>query len=81
MKFILIQLLKGYKYFISPLLGSRCRFYPSCSEYMMTAIDRFGVIKGITLGIKRIGRCHPGCEGGIDYVPKSKLDKKTQPKT
>lgn len=69
MKYILIQILKGYKYFISPLLGNRCRFYPSCSEYMMTAIQRFGIFKGIALGVKRIGRCHPGCEGGIDHVP------------
>lgn len=69
MKFIIITLLKGYKYFISPLLGNRCRFYPSCSEYMMTAVERFGIIKGIGLGLKRLGRCHPGCEGGIDYVP------------
>ena len=69
MKFILIQILKGYKYFISPLLGNRCRFYPSCSEYMMTAIERFGIFKGLGLGLKRIGRCHPGCEGGIDHVP------------
>jgi putative membrane protein insertion efficiency factor len=69
MKYILIQILKGYKYFISPFLGNRCRFYPSCSEYMMTAIDRFGIFKGIGLGIKRLGRCHPGCEGGIDHVP------------
>lgn len=75
MKFILIQILKGYKYFISPFLGSRCRFYPSCSEYMMTAIERFGIIKGIGLGIKRLGRCHPGCEGGIDHVPEINTDK------
>ena len=74
MKFIIIQLLKGYKYFISPLLGSRCRFYPSCSEYMMIAIERFGIIKGIALGTKRIARCHPGCEGGIDHVPELKSD-------
>jgi len=68
MKTIFIQILKGYKYFISPLLGNNCRYYPSCSEYMMTAIERFGVFKGIGLGIKRLGRCHPGCEGGIDHV-------------
>ena len=80
MKFILIQLLKGYKYFISPLLGNRCRFYPSCSEYMMTAIERFGIIKGIGLGLKRIGRCHPGCEGGIDHVPESNIKSKQQHK-
>ncbi len=72
MKFILIQLLKGYKYFISPLLGNRCRFYPSCSEYMMQAIERFGVFKGVSLGLKRLGRCHPGCEGGIDPIPEKK---------
>ncbi len=69
MKFIVIHLLKAYKYFISPLLGQRCRFYPSCSEYMMTAVQRFGVIKGVGLGLKRLSRCHPGCEGGIDHVP------------
>jgi putative membrane protein insertion efficiency factor len=69
MKYLIIKLLQGYKYFISPLLGNRCRYYPSCSEYMMTAIQRFGIIKGIAMGTKRIGRCHPGCEGGIDYVP------------
>ncbi len=69
MKFIFIQILKGYKYFISPLFGNNCRYYPSCSEYMMSAIERFGVFKGIGLGIKRLGRCHPGCEGGIDHVP------------
>ncbi len=76
MKFIIIKLLKGYKYFISPLLGNRCRFYPSCSEYMMTAVERFGIIKGISLGLKRLGRCHPGCEGGIDYVPELNNSKK-----
>ncbi len=60
---------------ISPLLGNRCRFYPSCSEYMMTAIERYGVFKGISMGLKRIGRCHPGCEGGIDYVPEKPANK------
>ena len=80
MKFLLIQLLKGYKYFISPLLGNRCRFYPSCSEYMMTAIERFGIIKGIGMGTKRIGRCHPGCEGGIDHVPEVKTDQNNHDK-
>lgn len=78
MKFIIIKLLKGYKYFISPLLGNRCRFYPSCSEYMMTAVERFGIIKGIGMGLKRLGRCHPGCEGGIDHVPEIKSTKTDQ---
>ena len=69
MKYLLIFILKGYKYLISPLLGNRCRFYPSCSEYMITAIQRFGSIRGLKLGLKRLSKCHPGCEGEIDYVP------------
>lgn len=60
--------LKGYKRFLSPLLPSACRYYPTCSEYMMDAVERYGCIKGIWLGIKRIGRCHPFHEGGYDPV-------------
>lgn len=72
-----ILLLRGYKLAISPLLGQRCRFYPSCSEYTMQAIDRFGVVRGGWLGAKRIGRCHPLNEGGPDPVPDAWPDKKT----
>ena len=64
-----ILLLRGYKLVISPLLGQRCRFYPSCSEYTMQAVDRFGVVRGGWLGAKRIGRCHPLNPGGMDPVP------------
>ena len=71
-----ILLLRGYKLAISPLLGQRCRFYPSCSEYTMQAIDRFGVVRGGWLGAKRIGRCHPLNPGGLDPVPESWPDKK-----
>lgn len=60
--------LKGYKRFLSPLLPSACRYYPTCSEYMMDAVERYGCVKGIWLGIKRIGRCHPFHEGGYDPV-------------
>ena len=60
--------LKGYKRFLSPLLPSACRYYPTCSEYMMNAVERYGCVKGIWLGIKRIGRCHPFHEGGYDPV-------------
>jgi putative membrane protein insertion efficiency factor len=72
-----ILLLRGYKLAISPLLGQRCRFYPSCSEYTMQAIDRFGVVRGGWLGAKRIGRCHPLNDGGLDPVPDAWPDKKT----
>ncbi|MCX7032884.1 MAG: membrane protein insertion efficiency factor YidD [Arenimonas sp.] len=71
-----ILLLRGYKRVISPLLGQRCRFYPSCSEYTMQAVERFGVVRGGWLGAKRIGRCHPLNEGGIDLVPETWPERK-----
>lgn len=65
----LIALLRGYKFAISPLLGPRCRFVPSCSDYAMTAIGRFGALRGGWLALRRIGRCHPLHPGGHDPVP------------
>ena len=69
---LVITSIKGYQRLISPLLGSNCRFYPTCSTYAIEAVDRFGVIKGSWLASKRILRCHPLNEGGDDPVPKSK---------
>jgi uncharacterized protein len=68
MQRVLIALLKGYKLFVSPLLPSACRFHPTCSEYMMEAIAKHGVGRGIWLGLKRLCRCHPFHEGGYDPV-------------
>jgi uncharacterized protein len=64
-----IFLLKGYKRFISPLLPPMCRFEPTCSVYMMQAIERYGMVRGIWMGTRRLVRCHPLNEGGWDPVP------------
>lgn len=69
---VLIALLTGYKRAISPLLGPRCRFHPSCSTYAMQAIARFGTVRGGWLAAKRIARCHPLHPGGNDPVPPAK---------
>lgn len=69
MKFILITIVKMYQKFISPLYKPSCRYYPTCSSYMIQAIERHGAFKGLLMGIARILRCHPFAKGGIDVVP------------
>lgn len=69
MRQLLISLVKAYRLLISPLLGKPCRFYPSCSEYGIEALEKHGAIKGSYLIINRILRCHPFAKGGIDHVP------------
>lgn len=70
MRILLINLIKFYRYFISPLLGpSKCRFYPSCSSYGLEAIQLHGAIKGSYLTLRRLLKCHPFHEGGVDPVP------------
>lgn len=72
MKWLLLKIIRGYQLFLSPVLGSSCRFAPTCSCYTHKAIEVHGAIKGTWLGIKRIGRCHPFNEGGYDPVPEKK---------
>ena len=69
MKQLLVLLIRFYQYAISPLLGRRCRFFPSCSEYTAEAIQKYGVWKGLRLGGQRVSRCHPWHPGGYDPVP------------
>ncbi len=69
MQTVVIGLLRAYKLVLSPLLPSACRFAPTCSEYMLEAIKIHGVARGVWLGLKRLGRCHPFREGGYDPVP------------
>ena len=69
MKKVLLAIFKAYQYAISPLLGQNCRFFPSCSEYAVEAVDKHGAMKGSWLGAKRICRCHPWHPGGYDPVP------------
>lgn len=69
MRRLLILIIKAYAYALSPALGNRCRFYPSCSAYAATAIERFGVLRGTWLAVTRIACCHPWHTGGVDPVP------------
>lgn len=68
---LLSLFIKLYRYGISPLIGPRCRFYPTCSEYALDALKEHGPIKGTWLTGKRLAKCHPFHPGGIDLVPSS----------
>jgi putative membrane protein insertion efficiency factor len=69
MKPLLVGLVKVYRLFFSPWLGSACRFEPSCSVYAIAALERHGAATGSYLTLKRLGRCQPWCAGGLDPVP------------
>ena len=78
--YILIKLIKGYKFLISPLFGNSCRYFPTCSDYSIEAFKTFGFLKGLILSLKRIFSCHPikflGGGGGFDPVIKDMKEKK-----
>ena len=77
---ILIYIINIYQYLISPLLGNNCRFLPTCSEYFIECLKTHGSTKGLYLGLKRIGKCHPikilGGNSGLDLVPKKEMVRK-----
>ena len=66
---LLLALIRGYRYMLSPWWGSQCRFSPTCSEYAMAAIQRHGAMRGTWLAVCRISKCHPWHPGGFDPVP------------
>jgi uncharacterized protein len=66
-----IWLIRAYQLFLSPLHPPSCRFYPSCSAYAVTALERFGLVRGGWLALRRLLRCHPWNPGGVDHVPQA----------
>ena len=74
--YILIKLIKCYKFLISPILGQSCRYLPTCSEYSIEALKTYGFFKGLLLSIKRVLSCHPWGQGGFDPVKKEMKVKK-----
>lgn len=68
MRTVVIGVLTGYKRWVSPMLPSACRYRPTCSEYMMEAVERYGVLRGVWMGVRRLLRCHPFHAGGYDPV-------------
>jgi putative membrane protein insertion efficiency factor len=73
MRQLIRLLIRAYQLAVSPLLGQRCRFYPSCSQYALEAVSSYGSLRGGALALKRLARCHPFHDGGYDPVPSCPL--------
>lgn len=73
-KFVVLKMLRGYKWAISPMFPPACRYVPTCSEYAMEAVERYGVLRGAGLALWRLLRCHPLAHGGHDPVVKNGAD-------
>ncbi len=79
MKYVLIALLKAYRFAISPLYGQVCRYHPTCSAYALEAVQAHGALRGTWLAMRRVARCHPWAAGGFDPVPPSKNRRSSTP--
>jgi uncharacterized protein len=79
MKTLLVWFLRGYQLLLSPLLGQKCRFYPTCSNYAIEALRVHGAARGSLLAARRVCRCHPWNPGGVDFVPPASSGKDRQP--
>ena len=66
---VLVMMVKGYQYILSPWIGNQCRFAPTCSHYAIEAIERHGAVRGTWLAVRRVAKCHPWHAGGVDPVP------------
>ncbi len=77
----LIWLVRAYQLVISPMTPPSCRFYPSCSAYAITALERFGPVRGTWLTVRRLLRCHPWNPGGVDHVPERSRSRRTSEPT
>lgn len=76
MQHLLIFLIRVYQTILSPFIGNHCRFYPSCSNYALEALEKHGFLKGLWFSLRRVSHCHPWHEGGVDPVPEP-LNKKS----
>lgn len=79
MKHVLVWLLKGYRFAISPLYGQVCRYHPTCSAYALEAVQMHGSVRGTWLAVRRVGRCHPWAAGGLDPVPPPRNRRSSMP--
>lgn len=74
-RFVVLRMLRGYKWAISPMLPPACRYVPTCSEYAMEAVERYGILRGGWMAMRRVLRCHPLVRGGYDPVVKSSVQR------
>jgi len=75
LRIVVVTPIRGYQWLVSPVLGDRCKYYPSCSAYALQAVQRFGILRGLVLAVWRLLRCNPWSDGGFDPVEDQRLFK------